>query len=62
MVEAAWYAWWEKQGYFAPQMTLNGKPRPEGTYVVPIPPPNITGALHIGHALTVAIQDCLVRW
>ncbi|KAI8051238.1 hypothetical protein BDF22DRAFT_692694 [Syncephalis plumigaleata] len=61
-VEAAWYAWWEKQGYFEPQMTSDGKPRPEGTYVVPIPPPNITGALHIGHALTVAIQDCLVRW
>ncbi|KAI9594866.1 tRNA synthetases class I-domain-containing protein [Syncephalis fuscata] len=61
-VESAWYAWWEQQGYFKPQMTADGQPRPEGTYVVPIPPPNITGALHIGHALTVAIQDCLVRW
>ncbi|RKP26486.1 tRNA synthetases class I-domain-containing protein, partial [Syncephalis pseudoplumigaleata] len=41
-------------------MTPEGEKK--GTYVVPIPPPNITGALHIGHALTVAIQDCLVRW
>ncbi|RKP09452.1 tRNA synthetases class I-domain-containing protein [Thamnocephalis sphaerospora] len=61
-VEAAWYAWWEKQGFFQPRMGEDGKPRPEGTYVVPIPPPNITGALHIGHALTCAIQDALVRW
>jgi valyl-tRNA synthetase len=61
-VEAAWYAWWEKQGFFKPRLTADGKPRPEGTYVVPIPPPNITGALHIGHALTCAIQDALVRW
>jgi len=30
--------------------------------MIPIPPPNVTGTLHLGHALTNAIQDCLVRW
>ncbi|RUS17877.1 tRNA synthetases class I-domain-containing protein [Endogone sp. FLAS-F59071] len=61
-VESAWYAWWEKEGFFKPQFGPDGKPKPEGIFVVPAPPPNITGSLHIGHALTVAIQDSLVRW
>ncbi|KND01368.1 valine-tRNA ligase [Spizellomyces punctatus DAOM BR117] len=60
-VEAAWYDWWEKSGYFKPDMP-NGKPRPEGVFTIPIPPPNVTGALHLGHALTNSIQDCLTRW
>lgn len=61
-VEAAWYDWWDAQGYFAPQLTEDGQIKPEGVFVIPSPPPNVTGSLHIGHALTVAIQDCLVRW
>lgn len=61
-VESAWYDWWEAQGYFAPQMGPDGKPKPEGLFVIPSPPPNVTGSLHIGHALTVAIQDTLTRW
>ncbi|KAJ1983587.1 valine--tRNA ligase [Dimargaris cristalligena] len=61
-VEAAWYAWWEKEGYFKPQLTPEGNAKPEGTFVIPIPPPNVTGSLHIGHGLTVAIQDTLIRW
>ncbi|KAI0075022.1 hypothetical protein K474DRAFT_1664724 [Panus rudis PR-1116 ss-1] len=61
-VEAAWYDWWEAQGFFSPQLGPDGKPKPEGQFVVPSPPPNVTGSLHIGHALTVAIQDTLVRW
>ncbi|CAG8570466.1 274_t:CDS:10 [Funneliformis mosseae] len=61
-VEAAWYAWWEKQGFFKPELTPDGKPNPEGLFVVPAPPPNVTGSLHIGHGLTVAIQDALCRW
>jgi valyl-tRNA synthetase len=65
VVESAWYAWWQKQGYFKPQLIEeNGKARAtdKGTFVIPIPPPNVTGMLHIGHALTEAIQDTLVRW
>ncbi|KAH9840743.1 tRNA synthetases class I-domain-containing protein [Rhodofomes roseus] len=61
-VEAAWYDWWEAQGYFKPQLTPAGKVKPEGSFVIPLPPPNVTGSLHIGHALTVAIQDTLIRW
>ncbi|CAG8433537.1 6732_t:CDS:10 [Ambispora gerdemannii] len=61
-VESAWYAWWEKEGYFKPELTADGKPKSAGLFVVPIPPPNVTGSLHIGHGLTIAIQDSLVRW
>ncbi|KAJ3293623.1 hypothetical protein HK104_004319 [Borealophlyctis nickersoniae] len=61
-VEAAWYDWWEKQGLFKPELTADGKIKPEGKFVIPIPPPNVTGSLHLGHALTNSIQDCLTRW
>jgi valyl-tRNA synthetase len=47
---------------FKPEFGPDGKPKPEGTFVIPAPPPNVTGSLHIGHALTVAIQDALIRW
>lgn len=61
-VETAWYDWWEKEDMFKPKFEADGSVSPKGTFVIPIPPPNVTGALHIGHALTVAIQDCLIRW
>ena len=62
-VESSWYAWWEKQGFFAPKEPSDADPYdPERTFVVPLPPPNVTGALHIGHALTISIQDALVRF
>ncbi|KAI8062821.1 valyl-tRNA synthetase [Gilbertella persicaria] len=61
-VESAWYDWWVKEGYFKPEFGPDGKPKVEGTFVIPAPPPNVTGSLHIGHALTVAIQDALIRW
>ncbi|KAG2182598.1 hypothetical protein INT44_005577 [Umbelopsis vinacea] len=62
IVESAWYDWWLKEEFFKPEMTADGKPKPEGLFVIPAPPPNVTGSLHIGHALTVAIQDALIRW
>ncbi len=46
------YDWWEKQGYFKPSKEENGKE----PFVIVIPPPNVTGSLHLGHALTNAIQ------
>ena len=61
-VESAWYDWWEAQGFFKPQLTPNGDIKEEGLFVIPAPPPNVTGSLHIGHALTTALQDALVRW
>lgn len=61
-VESSWYEWWVKQGYFEPEFTEDGEIKPEGSFCIPAPPPNVTGALHIGHALTVSIQDTLIRY
>ncbi|VDB91952.1 unnamed protein product [Peniophora sp. CBMAI 1063] len=61
-VESAWYDWWLEQGFFKPEFAPDGKIKPAGSFVIPSPPPNVTGSLHIGHALTTAIQDCLMRW
>ncbi|CAI5757697.1 unnamed protein product [Candida verbasci] len=61
-VESSWYQWWEQQGFFEPELTEDGKIKKEGCFSIPCPPPNVTGALHIGHALTVSIQDTLIRW
>ncbi|KAM7020803.1 LOW QUALITY PROTEIN: valine--tRNA ligase-like, partial [Acridotheres tristis] len=62
-VEAAWYQWWEKEGFFRPEWGRSlDTPNPRGVFVMCLPPPNVTGTLHLGHALTVAIQDTLTRW
>lgn len=63
-VEAAWYPWWEKQGFFKPEYGRKdiSEPNPKGVFMMCIPPPNVTGSLHLGHALTNAIQDSLTRW
>ncbi|AGO10024.1 AaceriAAR034Wp [[Ashbya] aceris (nom. inval.)] len=61
-VESSWYEWWVKSGFFEPELTKDGKIKPEGIFCIPAPPPNVTGALHIGHALTIAIQDSLIRY
>ena len=57
-VEKCWYEWWEKQGYFTPK----NKDENSETFSMVIPPPNVTGKLHIGHALTAAIEDTIIRW
>ncbi|MEG1552245.1 MAG: valine--tRNA ligase [Kiritimatiellia bacterium] len=56
-VEAKWYPWWEQNGCFHDEPSKGGTP-----YTVVIPPPNVTGILHMGHALNETIQDVLVRW
>lgn len=61
-VESSWYSWWDKQGLFQPELTDSGEIKPQGAFTIPAPPPNVTGALHIGHALTIAIQDTLIRY
>ena len=62
-VESAWYSWWEASGFFKPQFQKDGvTPKKEGTFVVPQPPPNVTGALHIGHGLAIALEDTMIRW
>ena len=55
-VEEKWYAHWEKQGYFRADEHSTRPP-----YSIVIPPPNVTGVLHIGHALNNTLQDILVR-
>ena len=54
-VETKWYEYWEQQGLFA------SKPDGREPYTVVIPPPNVTGILHMGHMLNETIQDILVR-
>ncbi|KAJ2422695.1 valine--tRNA ligase, partial [Coemansia sp. RSA 2531] len=61
-VESAWYSWWETRDFFAPKTGPNGEISPKGRFVMVAPPPNVTGKLHIGHAMFVAIQDSIVRW
>jgi valyl-tRNA synthetase len=61
-VEAAHYAWWKSQGYFKPKYQEDGKPLPRGCFSISLPPPNVTGSLHCGHALTIALEDAMVRW
>jgi len=56
-VEKRWYKLWEERGYF------NADPSPEQEpYTIVIPPPNVTGALTLGHILNNTIQDILIRW
>lgn len=94
-VEAAWYPWWQQQGFFKPEQNVcnffvstyrkklslekhkmfywklysrhivesfQPLPNPKGQFTMVIPPPNVTGTLHLGHALTNSIEDCICRW
>ena len=55
-IEAKWYAHWESQGLFRPE-------RPDATpFTIVNPPPNVTGSLHIGHALDNTLQDVVIRY
>ncbi|KAG5962192.1 Valine--tRNA ligase, mitochondrial [Claviceps cyperi] len=61
-VESAWYDWWEKEGFFKPEFTADGKVKEAGSFVIVHPPPNVTGSLHMGHALGDSLQDLMIRW
>eukprot|EP00891_Asterochloris_glomerata_P009727 jgi/Astpho2/9727/Aster-03708 len=50
------YAWWEQQGFFAPSEDATGEP-----FTMSMPPPNVTGRLHMGHAMFVTLQDIMAR-
>jgi len=56
-VEQKWYRYWMEKGYFKPEIDHKKKP-----FVIIMPPPNITGELHLGHALTATIEDIMIRW
>ncbi|URD98722.1 Valyl tRNA synthetase tRNA binding arm [Musa troglodytarum] len=51
------YSWWEAQGYFKPSFDQGADP-----FVIPMPPPNVTGSLHMGHAMFVTLEDIMVRY
>ncbi len=57
-IEKKWYEFWMKNDIFSPDKS-EGK---NGRFSIVIPPPNVTGSLHMGHALTVTIEDIFVRW
>src|SRR5687767_2648549 len=54
-IEARWYAHWEAEGRFRPERS-EAEP-----WTIVMPPPNVTGSLHIGHALDITLQDILTR-
>ncbi len=57
-VEIALYDWWESQGYFKPEIAGPGAQ----PFVISMPPPNVTGELHMGHALTTFVEDLMIRY
>lgn len=61
-VEAAWYSWWQARKFFhADEQKVLSNPD-QKKFVMVIPPPNVTGALHLGYALMLAIEDAISRW
>src|ERR1700733_6196405 len=56
-VDEKWYHYWEENGFFHADPAS-----PKLPYCIVIPPPNVTGVLHMGHALVNTLQDILIRW
>ena len=55
--ESRLYQWWEQNGWFKPEVHPDAEP-----FVISIPPPNVTGALHNGHAMFVSLEDLMIRY
>ena len=55
--QARWNEAWEKAGIFRPEEDNSREP-----YVIILPPPNVTGVLHVGHVLGDTVQDMVIRW
>jgi len=62
--EGRLYEWWESRGYFKPETMIDqGWANPdEPAWCITMPPPNVTGALHLGHAMTAAVEDLMTRY
>jgi len=56
-VEGKWYKYWEENGFFTPEVEAGKKP-----FSIVMPPPNVTGSLHLGHAMDNTLQDILTRF
>ncbi len=67
-IESRWYPVWESRGYFAARIDPSGDPSagpastPSPTYCIQLPPPNVTGTLHMGHAFQQTLMDALIRY
>ena len=63
-VEERIYAWWDQSGYFKPSNDPNkaGFDPTKKPFVISIPPPNVTGELHLGHAMFVSMEDLMIRY
>ena len=59
-VEQRLYRWWEESGYFKPRPNPADPSR--APFVISMPPPNVTGALHLGHAITATLEDIMIRF
>ncbi|KAJ2079476.1 hypothetical protein H4R24_003744 [Coemansia sp. RSA 988] len=59
-IESDWYEWWLRRGLFMPKQSKGMDV--DDKFTMLLPPPNVTGVLHIGHALTLSIQDAFARW
>src|ERR1044072_4263398 len=57
LVEKKWYSFWEEGGFFQADPNSDKEP-----YCIVLPPPNVTGVLHMGHTLVNTLQDILIRW
>src|SRR3954470_14770053 len=56
-IEQKWYPWWESQGLFKPSMDPAAPP-----FCIQLPPPNVTGTLHMGHAFQHTLIDIMIRY
>ncbi len=60
------YRWWEKEGYFKPEkqkeLGLIDKSKETNSFCITIPLPNVTGILHLGHALVISLEDLMTRF
>src|SRR3982751_1444180 len=56
-IEQKWYPWWESRGMFKPSMDPRAAP-----FCIALPPPNVTGTLHMGHAFQHTLMDILIRY
>ena len=52
------YEWWQKNGWFKPEIAKRNAPR----FVISMPPPNVTGELHLGHAMVASVEDAMIRY
>lgn len=59
-IATRWYAFWEKNGYFTPSLPTS--PTHWNPYTIMLPPPNVTGTLHMGHGFQVTLMDALIRY